>query len=71
MVRWRLAKFTIQFGGPRATERLDYLTKMLEGNRAEVIRRALEMYEDAMLQRQREREGVAVTVRDAEERTLH
>jgi len=45
-----MAKFTIEFG-PKSTERLEDLAARLEISRTDVVRRALEHYEDYVLQR--------------------
>jgi predicted transcriptional regulator len=45
-----MAKFTIEFG-PKSTERLEDLAARLEITRAEVVRRALERYDDYVLER--------------------
>jgi predicted transcriptional regulator len=45
-----MSKFTIEFG-PRSTARLEDLAFRLETSRTEVVRRALEHYEDYVLQR--------------------
>lgn len=50
-----MAKFTIEFG-PRSTERLEALAKLLEISRSEVVRRALEHYEDHVFQKEEQRQ---------------
>lgn len=51
-----MAKFTIEFG-PKSTARLEDLAFRLEITRAEVVRRALERYEDYVLERDEQRQS--------------
>ncbi len=60
-----MAKFTIEFG-PRSTERLESLAKLLEISRAEVVRRALEHYDDYVLGKEEQRNSNRATVQVGE-----
>jgi predicted transcriptional regulator len=60
-----MGKFTIEFG-PRSAERLDELARLLEISRAEVIRRALEHYDDYVTQREEQRTSARATAQIGE-----
>jgi predicted transcriptional regulator len=52
-----MAKFTIEFG-PKSIARLEDLAFRLETTRTDVVRRALEHYEDYVLQRDEQHQSM-------------
>jgi len=63
-----MAKFTLEFG-PKSTERLEQIATSQETSRADVVRRALEVY-DELLSRKEQGGHILVTSSDGKEREV-